>query len=218
MSSDRTLPDPLSPLPTPGQPRVRFLRAIVTSPLIEVGAYSYYDDPDDPSAFETRNVLYHYGPDRLRIGAYCALATGVRFIMGGANHRASGPSTFPFPIFGGAWADATDLLVDLPNRGDTIVGNDVWLGFGALVMPGVRIGDGAIVAAGSVVTRDVRPYAIVGGNPATEIKRRFEHATEERLLAAAWWNWPAERVSRNVRLLMEGDVEAIERAAREITP
>lgn len=135
--------DPTALHPMEGQPRVVLLKPLVTSPLIEVGEFSYYDDP---TAFETRNVLYHYGPEKLVIGKFCALATGVRFLMNGANHRMDGPSTFPFPMMGGSWTDHRGLLADLPVRGDTVIGNDVWIGHGATVMPGVRIGHGAIVA------------------------------------------------------------------------
>ncbi len=142
--------------------------------------------PDDPTAFETRNVLYHYGPERLVIGKYCALGAGTRFLMNGANHRMDGPSTFPFPTMGGSWAEYFDLITDLPGRGDTVVGNDVWFGHGATVMPGVRIGHGAIVAAGAVVTGDVPDYGIVGGDPARLIRVRHDAADVARLLAVAW--------------------------------
>ncbi|MFI0978168.1 CatB-related O-acetyltransferase [Streptomyces sp. NPDC021093] len=197
----------------PGQPRVVLLKPLVTSPLIEVGEYSYYDDPVDATGFETRNVLYHYGPERLRIGKFCALATGVRFIMNGANHRMDGPSTFPFPSLGGAWGPHVDLLMDLPVRGDTVVGHDVWIGYGVTVMPGVRIGNGAIVAAGSVVTSDVPDYGIVGGNPAGLIRKRFGDEEIKRLLALAWWDWPVEHLTEHVRVVMAGNVEELEAVA-----
>ncbi|MFF7456045.1 CatB-related O-acetyltransferase [Kitasatospora sp. NPDC008115] len=199
----------------PEQPRVVLLRPLVTSPLIEVGEFTYYDDPDDPAAFETRNVLYHYGPERLVIGRYCALGTGVRFIMNGANHRVDGPSTFPFPIMGGEWAAHFDLLTGLPNRGDTVVGNDVWLGNGVTVMPGVRIGHGAIVATASVVTTDVPDYGIVAGNPARLIRHRYSDEDIARLLAIAWWDWPTEHITQHVRTIMSGTVEELEAAAPE---
>jgi virginiamycin A acetyltransferase len=115
----------------------------VTSELIEIGEYTYYDDPDQPTAFQTRNVLYHYGPEKLVIGRFCALGTGIRFIMNGATHRMDGPSTFPFPIMGGSWAEHFDLLTDLPNRGDTVVGNDVWFGYHTTVMPPASTSDTA---------------------------------------------------------------------------
>ncbi|MER7707511.1 CatB-related O-acetyltransferase [Kitasatospora sp. NPDC097605] len=197
----------------PEQPRVVLLRPLVTSPLIEVGEFTYYDDPDDPTAFETRNVLYHYGPERLVIGRYCALGTGVRFIMNGANHRVDGPSTFPFPIMGGDWAAHFDLLTDLPNRGDTVVGNDVWFGHGVTVMPGVRIGHGAVIATGSVVTTDVPDYAIAGGNPARLIRHRYSEEEITRLLAVSWWDWPTGHITQHVRTIMSGTVEDLEAAA-----
>ncbi len=206
-------PDPMVLHPIPEQPRVVLLRPLVQSPLIEVGEYSYYDDPDDPTAFEARNVLYHYGPEKLRIGKYCALGTGVRFVMNGANHRMDGPSTFPFPIMGGSWAEHADLLTDLPTRGDTVIGHDVWIGYHVLVMPGVRIGDGAIIASGSVVVHDVPDYGIVGGNPARLIRRRYTDQEIARLLALAWWDWPVEHISAHVRALMVGSVEELERIA-----
>ncbi|MFE6970855.1 CatB-related O-acetyltransferase [Isoptericola sp. NPDC057653] len=197
----------------PGQPRVVQLKPLVTSPLIEVGEYSYYDDPDDATAFETRNVLYHYGPEKLRIGRYCALGTGTRFLMNGANHRMDGPSTFPFPTLGGSWADHVDLLAGLPSRGDTVVGHDVWFGHGATVLPGVRIGHGAVVGAGAVVTHDVPDYGIVGGNPARVLRTRFSERDVARLLALAWWDWPVEHVTAHVRTIMSGSVDDLEAVA-----
>ncbi len=158
-----SLPDPGVVYPMAGVERVVLLGPLVASELVEVGEYSYYDDPVEPARFFERNVLYHYGPERLRIGKYCALATGTTFVMNGANHRMDGPSTFPFPIMGGAWAEHFGLITGLPGRGDTVVGNDVWFGYGATVMPGVRIGNGAIIAAKAVVVDDVPDYGIVGG-------------------------------------------------------
>jgi virginiamycin A acetyltransferase len=206
-------PDPAVVHPMPGQPRVALLKPLITSALIEVGEFTYYDDPGDPTAFETRNVLYHYGPEKLIIGRFCALAEGVRFIMNSANHRMDGPSTFPFPLMGGSWAEHFDLLTDLPNRGDTVVGNDVWFGYQAMVMPGVRVGDGAIIATGSVVVGDVPAYGIVGGNPARLIRRRYDDETVARLLALAWWDWPLEHVTRNIPAIMSGSVDDLEAAA-----
>ncbi|WP_408909718.1 CatB-related O-acetyltransferase [Streptomyces luteolus] len=204
-------PDVLHPMP--GQPRVVLLKPLVSSPLIEVGDFSYYDDPEDATAFETRNVLYHYGPEKLVIGKFCALGTGVRFLMNGANHRMDGPSTFPFPTMGGSWAEHFDLLTGLPSRGDTVVGSDVWFGHGTTVMPGVRIGHGAIVAAGAVVTRDVPDYGIVGGNPAQLIRTRYDAADIDRLLRLTWWDWPLDHLTRHIPTVMSGTVDALEAAA-----
>ncbi|MER5808401.1 CatB-related O-acetyltransferase [Streptomyces sp. NPDC002033] len=205
--------DPMVLHPIPGQPRVVLLKPLVTSGLIEVGEYSYYDDPDDPTAFETRNVLYHYGPEKLVIGKFCALGAGVRFLMNGANHRMDGPSTFPFPIMGGSWAAHFDLITGLPGRGDTVVGNDVWFGYGTTVMPGVRIGHGAVIGSGAVVVDDVPDYGIVGGNPARLLRTRYEDADIARLLRIAWWDWPVERISAHLRVIMSGTVDELEAVA-----
>ncbi|MER7585586.1 CatB-related O-acetyltransferase [Kitasatospora sp. NPDC097691] len=213
MTTAATAPDSTVLHPLAGHDRVVLLRSLVTDPRIEVGEYTYFDDPDDATRFEERNVLYAYGPERLVIGKYCAIATGTSFLMAGAAHPDVGVSTFPFTMFGGSWTERTlDIVTGLLTRGDTVVGNDVWFGLGATVLPGVRIGDGAIVAAGAVVTADVEPYTIVGGNPARPIRRRFDDADIERLLRAAWWDWPVELVTEHVRVIMSGtpaDIEAI---------
>jgi len=204
-------PDPEVLHPVEGQDRVVYLRPLVTDPRIEVGEYTYYDDPDDALAFERKAVLYAYGPERLIIGRYCAIASGVRFVMPGANHADLGPSTFPFGIFGPPWDVTMDLVMGAPSRGDTVVGNDVWLGYQALVLPSVTIGHGAVVAAASVVASDVPPYAIVGGNPARVIRQRYGDEDVERLLRAAWWDWPVELVTENARTIMSGTPEELER-------
>jgi virginiamycin A acetyltransferase len=206
-------PDPTVLHPRPDVPRVVLLKPLVTSPLIEVGEYTYYDDPVDPTAFETKNVLYHYGPDRLVIGKYCALGEGTTFIMNGANHRMDGLSTFPFPIMGEPWSEHFDLLTGLPSRGDTVVGNDVWFGYRTMVMPGVRIGHGAVIASGAVVVDDVPDYGIVGGNPARLIRARYSPTDVERLLDLAWWDWPADYVGEHVRTIMSGDIDGLEAVA-----
>src|SRR4051794_15091899 len=169
------IPDPNVTHPIDGQPRVVFLKPLITDPRIEVGDYTYFDDPEDPTGFEGNNVLYAYGPERLVIGRYCAIATRVRFVMPGANHAVLGPSSFPFGIFGSDWRERTiDLVMGGASHGDTVVGNDVWLGYEAIVMGGVTIGDGAIVAAGSPAASGGPPDAIRGGNPPRGIKRRYD--------------------------------------------
>ena len=205
-------PDPNRPYPMVDQRRVVFIKNFIKSPNIIVGDYSYYDDPVDPEGFE-RNVLYNYESDRLIIGKFCAIATGVKFIMNGANHKLDGISTYPFPIFGHGWETAMDKLIDLPSRGDTIIGNDVWIGYESLIMPGVKIGDGAIVAARSVVVKDVPAYTIVGGNPAGTIKQRFSDAEIAQLLMIRWWDWEIGKITRNIHLIMEGDIEALRNAS-----
>jgi virginiamycin A acetyltransferase len=205
-------PDPTAVHPVTGQERVVFLRPLIEATNIEVGDYTYYDHPERAREFERDAVLYAFGPERLVIGRYCAIAAGVRFLMGGANHADQGPSTYPFGIFGAGWADTMDLVMGAPGRGDTVVGHDVWLGYGALVLPGVTIGHGAVVAAASVVSADVPPYAVVAGNPARVVRRRYDDADVERLLRAAWWDWPVEHVTRHARAIMSGtpaELEAI---------
>ncbi|KAM3107125.1 CatB-related O-acetyltransferase [Phormidesmis sp. 146-33] len=204
-------PDPHQRYPIAHQPRICFLKNCVTSPNIIVGDFSYYDDPIDSQGFE-RNVLYNDGSDRLIIGKFCAIATNVKFIMNGANHKLDGISTYPFPIFGGDWEAEMSKLMDLPSRGDTIVGNDVWIGYESLIMPGVQIGDGAVIAAKSVVVKDVPPYTIAGGNPARVLKLRFSEAEIAQLLEIQWWNWAIDKITRNIGLIMDTDIRALRNA------
>lgn len=212
-----TVPNPDVLHPIAGVANTVFLRPLLSRhPSInnvEIGEYSYYSDFDDPLSFFERNVRYNFGFSgaKLIIGKYCALGHGTSFVMPDANHVVSGPTTFPFPIFGEAWAEALPIFeMPFPKKGDTVVGHDVWFGYESLIMPGVRIGHGAIIGARAVVTRDVPAYAIVTGNPATVTRMRFDAATIDRLLALAWWNWPAEKISAAIPLLVKGDVEALE--------
>ena len=207
-------PRPTDPHPLAGFPQVCFIRNTVKNPNVVVGDYTYYDDPEDSENFE-RNVLYHYPfvGDKLVIGKFCALARGVKFIMNGANHKLTGFSTYPFGIFGQGWEAAVPAPADLPSRGDTVVGNDVWIGYDALVMPGVKIGNGAIVAARAVVVKDVPAYAVVGGNPAQVLKSRFPPETVAALERIAWWNWPVEKVTRHLQAIVSADLTALQAAA-----
>ena len=207
-------PSPLDPHPMAGFPQVCFIRNTVKNPNVVVGDYTYYDDPEDSENFE-RNVLYHYPfvGDKLVIGKFCALARGVKFIMNGANHKLTGFSTYPFGIFGQGWEAAVPAPAELPSRGDTVVGNDVWIGYDALVMPGVKIGNGAIVAARAVVVKDVPAYAVVGGNPAKVLKSRFPPETVAALERIAWWNWPVEKVTRHLQAIVSADLAALQAAA-----
>lgn len=208
-------PSPDEPHPMAGFPQVGFLKPLVRNPNILVGDYTYYDDPDGPEHFEARCVLYHYPfvGDRLVIGKFCALARGVKFIMNGANHPIEGFSTYPFFIFGNGW-ESVAPKPDEPqgHKGDTIVGHDVWIGYDALIMPGVSIGAGAIVGARSVVTRDVPPYAVVGGNPARILRRRFTDEVVDALLEIAWWDWPVEKITRNLPVITSADIHALKHA------
>ena len=203
-------PSPDDPHPLAGFPQVCFIKNTVKNPAIIVGDYTYYDDPENAEDFE-RNVLYLFDfiGDRLVIGKFCAIARGVRFIMNGANHKLSGISTYPFFIFGNGWESAAPKPGELPFKGDTVIGNDVWLGYEALIMPGVTIGNGAIIAARSVVADDVPAYAVVGGNPARVLKMRFDAPTIAALQEIAWWEWPVEKISRAPPFITGGDVEAL---------
>ncbi len=192
-------PNPNDKSPIPNFPQVGFLKNYITRENILVGDYTYYDDPNGPENFQN-NVLYHFPfvGDKLIIGKFCAIATNVKFIMNGANHQTNGVSTYPFYIFGNGWEKAMPKEGDLPYKGDTIIGNDVWMGYETTIMPGVKIGNGAIIATKSVVTKDVPDYAVVGGNPAEIIKYRFDEATIEKLLKMAWWDWRVEEITERL--------------------
>lgn len=205
------IPDPNAVFPNDYQTMV-FLKNIITAPNIFVGDYTYYDDAGDPTGFERNNVLFNWPEfgDRLIIGRFCALASGVTFIMGSANHRMSSVSTYPFHVFGGAWQAVTPPhLSQLPFKGDTVVGNDVWLGRESVVMPGVTIGDGAVVAAYSVVTKDVPPYTIVGGNPAKPLKKRFDDALIQLLLELRWWELEGDELVEFLPTLCQSNLDAV---------
>lgn len=207
-------PSPRDPRPMAGFSQVGFLKPLIKNPNVVVGEYTYYDDPDGPEHFEEKCVLYHFPfvGDRLVIGKFCALACGVKFVMNGANHKLSGFSTYPFYIFGNGWESATPRPGDLPYKGDTAIGNDVWLGYDALVLPGVTVGDGAVVAARAVVAGDVPPYAVVGGNPAKVLKQRFPDEVAAELLAIRWWDWPADKIARNLPAIAGADLPALRNA------
>lgn len=208
-------PDPLTPHPVPAHPRVGFLKPLVRAPNIEIGDFSYYDDPEGPEGFVERCVLHHYDfmGDKLIIGKFCALATGVTFIMNGANHAMTGFSTYPFNIFGHGWEEGFDwTTIQAGFKGDTVIGNDVWIGQEATIMPGIEIGDGSIIATKSVVSADVPPYAIVGGNPAKPIRMRFPEAVVQELLAIRWWDWDIGKISRNLDAIRGADLAALRNA------
>ena len=211
------LPDPNTVFPNEYHTSC-FIKNVVKAPNISIGDYTYYDDAEDPAGFEKNNVLFNYPEfgDRLIIGKFCAIASGVRFIMGPANHRISSVTTYPFHVFGGAWAERTPPHMDqLPRKGDTVIGNDVWIGRESVILPGVKIGDGAIVAACSVVSRDIPPYAVFGGNPARLVKMRFDQELIGLLLRFRWWDLDGEELAERLPLLCDPDLEKVRRALRE---
>lgn len=204
-----TAPNPHTIFPLAHYDRLCFLKNIIQNPHIHIGEYTYYDDFEDVYNFE-RNVRYHFDftGDKLIIGKFCMIASGVEFVMNGANHLSDSISAYPFAIFGEGWAEAM-AGKSYPNKGNTTIGNDVWIGYKATIMAGVTIGDGAIIATHAVVTKDVPPYTIVGGNPAQVIKKRFTDEHINALCAVQWWNWDINKITKNIQLLTGNDVEAI---------
>jgi virginiamycin A acetyltransferase len=202
-------PDRNTKFPLANYDRLCFLKNVVKNPNIIVGDYTYYDDFENVENFE-KNVkyLFDFTGDKLIIGKFCMIASGVTFIMNGANHLTDAVSTYPFAIFGSGWEHAMEGKA-YPNKGDTMIGNDVWIGYNATIMAGVIVGDGAIIATNSTVTKDVEPYSIVGGNPAREIRKRFSDDDIEKLLALRWWDWDAEKITRNLQYLTEPNIEKI---------
>ena len=195
-----------------------FLKNIVKASNIHVGDYTYYDDSSDPMGWEANNVLFNYAffGESLIIGRYCALAEGSTFIMGAANHRLSSVTTYPFNVMGGKWRDiSTPHIDELPHKGDTVIGNDVWIGHDAVVMPGVRLGDGCIVAAYSVVTKSFPPYSVIGGNPARLIRKRFDDELIDLLLAFRWWDRDSREVTSLIPLLTSPDLDMVKSRLRE---
>jgi len=189
-----------------------FIKNVIKAPNIFVGDYTYYDDEDDPTGFEKNNILFNYPEfgDKLIIGKFCAIASGTKFIMGPANHRISSVTTYPFHVFGGAWSERTPPhMSQLPHKGDTIVGNDVWIGRESVIMPGVKIGDGAMIAACSVVAKNVPPYTVFGGNPAQLIKPRFDEELTGLLLELRWWDLPPEALVDILPILCDPDLEKV---------
>lgn len=204
-------PKPTEIHPMNGFNQVCYLKNVIKNPNIIVGDYSYYDDPINSEGFEHNNVLYHYPymNDKLIIGKFCAIARDVKFMMNGANHKINAFSSYPFSLFGNGWERVIPDIKDLPFKGDTIVGNDVWIGYDALIMPGVKIGDGAIIASKSVVIKDVPAYTIVGGNPANEIRKRFSEDIIALLQSAQWWNWSAQKITDSLEILTSNDEDAL---------
>ena len=190
-----------------------YLNTIINNPNIIVGDYTIYNDfVNDPTQFEKNNVLYHYpiNQDRLIIGKFCSIACGAKFLFNSANHAFRSLSNYTFPLFFEEWGlNKKNVASAWDNKGDIIIGNDVWIGYEAVIMAGVHIGDGAVIAARAVVTKDVPPYTIVGGTPARKIRMRFEEETIAKLQQIQWWNWPVEKIRRSLPYIMEGTVDRL---------
>ena len=202
-------PDKDIKFPLENYDRLCFLKNVVKNPNIIVGDYTYYDDFENIENFE-KNVKYHFDfvDDKLIIGKFCMIASDVKFIMNGANHLTDSLSTYPFAIFGKGWENAMDGK-NYPKKGNINIGNDVWIGYNATIMAGVTIGDGAIIATNSTITKDVEPYTIVGGNPAKEIKKRFSKEVITTLLELQWWNWDINKITRNIQHLTGSEIDKI---------
>lgn len=197
--------------PRTGDTQTVYLKNVVTDDSIQVGEYTMYNDfVHDPRDFQKNNVLYHYpiNGDRLKIGKFCSIACGARFLFTSANHTRRSLSTYPFPIFFEEWGlDVKDIADAWDHKGDIVIGSDVWIGFEAVLLSGVTVGDGAVIGTRAVVTKDVPPYTIVGGTPARPIKKRFSDRVISELLELQWWNWPEDRIKRNLGAIQSGRIE-----------
>ncbi|MGI6110440.1 MAG: CatB-related O-acetyltransferase [Eubacteriaceae bacterium] len=201
--------------PRPGDRQTIYLKNVITEPNIEVGDYTIYNDfVNNPVDFQRNNVLYHYpvNHDRLVIGKFCSIACGAKFLFTSANHTMRSLSTYTFPIFFDEWGlDVQNITEAWDNKGDIVIGNDVWIGYEAVILSGVTIGDGAIIGTRAVVTKDVPPYTIVGGVPAKPIRKRFDEETIVRLLALHWWDWDKNTIARNLPAIQAGDLNGLEK-------
>ena len=197
--------------PRKGDTQTVYLNAVVKDPSIEVGDYTIYNDfISDPRQFEQNNVLYHYpiNHERLIIGKFCSIACGVKFLFNCANHTLKSLSTYTFPLFYKDWElEKSNVASAWDNKGDIVIGNDVWFGFEAVILAGVKIGDGAIIGTRAVVTKDVPPYSVVGGIPAKVIRKRYSPDIIEQLLSLRWWDWTKNRIKRNLPFIMAGNIE-----------
>ena len=202
--------------PRTGDKEIVYLKDAVTGPNIVIGEYTIYNDfVRDPRDFEKNNVLYHYpvNGDKLKIGKFCSIACGAKFLFTSGNHSMQSLSTYTFPIFYEEWGlDGKDIRSAWDNKGNIVIENDVWIGYEAVILSGVTIGDGAIVGARAVVTKDVPPYTIVAGVPARPIRKRFDEETIAKLQALRWWDWDEERLKRCIPAIQAGDIDALERA------
>lgn len=199
--------------PRTGDKQTVYLNAVINDPQIEVGDYTIYNDfVADPLLFEKNNVLYHYPihREKLIIGKFCSIACGTKFLFNCANHTLKSLSTYTFPLFYEEWElEKSNITTAWDNKGDIVIGNDVWIGYEAVIMAGVHIGDGAIIAARAVVTKDVPPYTIVGGTPAKEIRKRFDAEVIEQLLIQKWWDWSTDKIHQCLPYIAEGKLDEL---------
>ena len=199
--------------PRTGDMQTVYLKNVINNPNIMIGDYTMYNDfVNDPTLFEKNNVLYHYpiNQDKLVIGKFCSIACGVRFLFNSANHTMISLSTYPFPLFFEEWGlDRKDVAASWDNKGDITIGNDVWIGYEAVIVAGVTIGDGAIIGTRAVVTKDVPPYTIVGGVPAKPIRKRFTEEVIATLIETEWWNWSKEQITQNISAIKSGNIEGL---------
>lgn len=199
--------------PRTGDKQTVYLNAVIKDPLIEVGDYTIYNDfVADPLLFEKNNVLYHYPihREKLIIGKFCSIACGTKFLFNCANHTLKSLSTYTFPLFYEEWElEKSNITTAWNNKGDIVIGNDVWIGYETVIMAGVHIGDGAIIAARAVVTKDVPPYTIVGGTPAKEIRKRFDTEVIQQLLKLKWWDWSTNKIRQCLPHIAEGKLDEL---------
>lgn len=207
-----TIPDSNKIYPRTGDTQTVYLKNVVDSPNIEIGEFTIYNDfVHDPRDFQRNNVLYHYpiNGDKLIVGRFSSIACGAKFLFTSANHSLGSLSTYTFPLFYEEWGHGMKVTESWDNRGDIVIGNDVWIGYEAVILSGVTIGDGAIIGARAVVTKDVPPYTIVGGVPAKPIRKRFSDEDTAQLLELKWWDWPVEKISAGMRSIQSGDLKAL---------
>jgi len=208
-----TIPDPNKVYPRSNDQQTIYLKNAITRDNIMVGDYTIYNDfHNDPRNFEKNNVLYQYpiNNDKLIIGRFCSIACGAKFLMTSGSHSMRSLSTYTFPIFYEEWGLDTSHIKDAwDNKGDIVIGNDVWIGYDAVIMSGVKIGDGAVIGTRAVVTKNVSPYTIVGGVPAKAIKKRFSDEVISELLRIEWWDWPYDRIQANIQHIQSGEIDKL---------